>query len=42
MSIHVNNFLLASNTMASFDAIKAFLVKEYDTKNLGEVKIIIE
>lgn len=41
VSVYVDDFLLASNTMASFGALKQQLLKEYDIKDLGEVKIII-
>lgn len=41
VSVYVDDFLLASNTMAIFDGLKGSLAKEYDTKDLGEVKTII-
>lgn len=41
MSIYVDNFLLASNIMATVDALKKLLAIEYDIMNLGEIKTII-
>ncbi len=41
VSVYVDDFLLASNTIAILDLLKKFLLKEYDIKDLGEVKIII-
>lgn len=41
VSVYVDDFLLASNTMTILDALKASLAKEYDTKDLGEMKTII-
>ena len=41
VSVYVDNFLLASNTMAIFEMLKKSLSKEYDTKDLREVKTII-
>lgn len=41
-NLYVNNFLLASNTMRTFNVLKPFLVEEYDIKDLGKVKVIIE
>lgn len=41
INMYVNNFLLALNTMNTFDMLKQSLVEEYDTKDLGEVKTII-
>lgn len=41
VSVYVNDFLLASNTMNILGALRASLAKEYDTKDLGEVKTII-
>lgn len=41
MSIYIENFLLASNTMITLDALKKSLVTKYDIKDLGEVKTII-
>ena len=41
VSVYVDDFLLASNTMANLKALKASLAKEYDTKDHGEVKTII-
>lgn len=42
VSIYVNNFLLASNTMVIFDALKESLAQEYNTKDLGQAKTIIK
>lgn len=41
MSIYTNDFLLVSNKIDTLKALKHFFSKEYDTKDLGEVKIII-
>lgn len=41
ISVYVDNFLLASSTMKTLNALKQSLVGEYDTKDLGEVKTII-
>lgn len=41
MSMYINNFLLASNTMSTFNILKQSLVRKYDTKDLEEVKTII-
>lgn len=41
VSVYVDDFLLASNTMTTLRALKASLAREYDTKDLGEVKTII-
>ena len=41
VSVYVDDFLLASNTMATLNALKASLAREYDTKDLGEVETII-
>ncbi len=41
ISVYVDDFLLALNTMAIFETLKKSLSKEYDTKDLGEVKTII-
>ena len=41
VSVYVDDFLLASNTMTALNALKASLAKEYDTKDLGEVRTII-
>ena len=40
-SVYVDDFLLASNTMATLEALKELLAKEYEMKDLGEVKTII-
>ncbi len=42
VSVYVDNFFLALNTIATLKALKVSLVKEYNTENLGEVKTIIE
>ncbi len=39
--MYVDDFLLASNIMAIFETLKKCLSKEYDKKDLGEVKTII-
>ncbi len=39
--VYVNDSLLASNTMAILETLKKSLSKEYNTKGLEEVKIII-
>lgn len=41
MTVYVDNFLLASNTMTTLEALKELLAKEYDVKDLGEVKTMI-
>lgn len=41
VSVYVDDFLLASNTMNALNALKEALSKEYDVKDLGEVKTII-
>ena len=41
VNVYVDNFLLASNTMSTLGALKNSLAKEYNTKDLGEVKTII-
>ena len=41
VSMYVDDFLLASNTMKTLNALKQSLVGEYDTKDLEEVKTII-
>lgn len=41
VSIYFEDFLLASNKMGTLNALKQSLVREYNTKNLEEVKIII-
>lgn len=41
VSIYVNDFLLTSDKIDSFEALKKSLLKEYNTKDLGEVKTII-
>ncbi len=39
--VYVDDFFLASNTIVALKTLKASLAKEYDTKDLGEVKTII-
>lgn len=39
-SIYVDNFLLASNAIVSFKALKKVLGKKYEINNLGELKTI--
>lgn len=41
VSVYVDDFLLASNTISTLNALKQSLAGEYDTKDLGEVKTII-
>ena len=41
VSVYVNDFLLASSTMKTLNALKQSLVREYDTKDIGEIKTII-
>ena len=41
VSVYVDDFLLASSTMKTLNALKQSLAGEYDTKDLGEVKTII-
>lgn len=41
VSMYVNDFLLASNTMVLLEKLKECLAKKYNIKNLGKVKIII-
>ena len=41
VSVYVDDFLLASNTTNTLNALKQSLAGEYDTKDLGEVKTII-
>ena len=41
VSIYVDDFLLAANSMQALDNLKENLSKEYDMKDLGEVKTII-
>lgn len=42
MSIYIDDFLLASNTMVIFDTLKKLLAIKYNIKNLDKVKTIIE
>ena len=39
--MYVNDFFLASSTMKTLNALKQSLAREYDTKDLGEIKTII-
>lgn len=41
VSIYIDNFLLALNTMGAFEILKKLLAKEYEMKDLEEVKTII-
>lgn len=41
VNIYVDKFLLVSNIMNTLNVLKQFLAGEYDTKDLGEVKMII-
>lgn len=41
MSVYIDNFLLASDKMNIFEVLKKSLSKEYNIKNLKEVKTII-
>lgn len=41
VSVYVDNFLLASNTIGTLELLKQLLAKEYDMKDMGEVKTII-
>ncbi len=41
VSVYVDYFLLASNAMTTLEALKKLLGKEYEMKDLGEVKTII-
>lgn len=41
VSVYVDDFLLALNTMRTLEGLKASLSREYDVKDLGEVKTII-
>ena len=41
MSMYIDNFLLASNTMSSLKELKRCFAKKYNTKDLEEVKTII-
>ena len=40
--MYVNDFLLASNTMNTLNALNQSLEGEYNTKDLGEIKTIIK
>lgn len=42
VSIYVNNFLLISNNVDTLKTVKRELEKEYNIKNLEEIKIIID
>ena len=41
ISVYVDDFCISSNTMTILNEIKVFLLREYDVKNLKEVKTII-
>lgn len=41
INVYVNNFFLASNTISIFNALKQFLAKKYNAKDLEKVKTII-
>ena len=41
VSVYVDDFLLASHTIATLEAVKKELAKEYNVKDLGEVTTII-
>lgn len=41
ISIYINNFLFAANSMQALNNLKENLSKKYDMKDLGEMKIII-
>ena len=41
VSVYIDDFLLASNTIKNLDELKAALSNAYDVKDLGEVKTII-
>lgn len=42
LSVYIDNFLLISNRIDIFKALKKFLTKEYNIKNLGKEKTIIK
>ena len=42
VSMYVGDFLLTSKTHKSIDWIKKRLINEYNVKDIGEVKTIIE
>ena len=42
VSVYVDDFLLASSTMKTLNALKQFLARKYDTKDLGKIKAIID
>lgn len=41
ISIYVDDFLIASNKLATLQSIKAALSKEYSAKDLGETKTLL-
>lgn len=41
MSVYVDDFLLASNTMSALNVLKESISKKHNAKNLDEVKTII-
>lgn len=41
ISVYIDNFLLASNTITTLKALKKLLGKEYEMKDFEEVKTII-
>ena len=41
VSVYVDDFLLASNTIKNLDKLKAMLSNAYNVKDLGKVKTII-
>lgn len=42
ISIYIDNFLLASNIIVLLEELKECFTKEYNTKNLGEIRTIIK
>lgn len=40
--MYIDNFFLALSIMKTLNALKQFLVEEYNKKDFGEVKTIIE
>lgn len=38
VSVYIDNFLIASNTMTTLKVIKAFLSNKYDVKDFSKVK----
>ena len=41
MSVYIDDFLLASNMIGTLESLKQLLAKEYNMKDMGEVKTII-